>query len=281
MNTAEKLEMGHGIAEKKVYSLPVDMIEPNPAQPRRNFEPMALVDLATSIKQYGLMQPICVRIVEHGYELVAGERRLRASKLAGLPTIQAIVSNITEAESAVLAMVENMQRQNLNYIEEAEGFEQLIAKHGMTQDDLARKLNKNQSTIANKMRLLKLPAKVKKALIDNDLSERHARALLLLQRGREPEWAERVMLEIIERVVSEGLTVLKTEELVERAVSGVEEKKPGFKAKMKTYVRDVRIFTNTIKQAVGAMRDAGVEATYDVEERQDGCVITVLVKYGE
>jgi len=278
MITLEVLDVVQESVKQQVYDLPVDIISPNPFQPRRFFEPTALVDLATSIKQYGLVQPICVRMTERGYELVAGERRLRASKLADLPTIKAVVVDISEEESAILAMVENMQRQSLNYIEEAEGYYQLIASHNLTQEDLARRLGRNQSTIANKLRLLRLPAKVKRLLIEYDLSERHARALLLLQKEREPAQYEQMMLDIIERIVEEGLTVLKTEELVDRCNKQTHKKTPG-KANIKTYVRDVRIFTNTIRQAVDVMRDSGFDTVYDVEEVQDGCVITVLVKY--
>ena len=131
MFTAKNMEYFQEKSENKIYNLPVDMVLPNPFQPRRHFEPMALVDLATSIKQYGLMQPISVRLAESGYELVAGERRLRATKLANISTIPAVIVDITDAESAILAMVENLQRQNLNFIEEAEGFYFLISKHSL------------------------------------------------------------------------------------------------------------------------------------------------------
>ena len=266
--------------EMQIYHLPVDSIYPNPYQPRRYFEPMALADLATSIKQYGLMQPINVRVTENGkYELVAGERRLRATKLAEIPTIPAIVISITDVESAILAMVENLQRQNLNYIEEAEGFAQLIRQHNLTQEELAGKMGKNQSTIANKLRLLKLPSSVKRTLITKDLSERHARALLRLQKEFEDEnEAETVMLEVIEIVAKESLTVQKTEEIIDRIINP-RSKKTRNKHTIKTYIKDMRIFTNTIKQAVNIMQSSGVNAEYEVDERDDGCVITVLVTY--
>ena len=278
MFTAKSLEFFQEKSENKIYNLPVDMVTPNPFQPRRHFESMALVDLATSIKQYGLMQPISVRLVDSGYELVAGERRLRATKLANIDTIPAVIVDITDAESAILAMVENLQRQNLNFIEEAEGFYFLISKHSLTQDDLARKLGKNQSTIANKLRLLRLPVKVKKALIEKGLSERHARALLKIMKEREPEQAEKLMMEIVERISEYGLTVQKTEEYIEKILN-FQEKKTAARRNIKAYIRDIRIFTNTIKQAVDVMQDSGVNATYDVEESKDGCVITVLVTY--
>jgi len=278
MNLATDPGGVHNIAEQKVYSLPVDLIFANPFQPRRHFDPMALVDLAKSIEQYGMMQPINVRLAENGYELVAGERRLRASKLASLPTIPAIIIDITDAESAVLAMVENLQRQNLSYIEEAEGYSRLISTHNLTQEELAKKMGKNQSTIANKLRLLKLPAQVKKALVENDLSERHARAMLLALKDRTTEQAEQLMLDIIAKIAEEGMTVQKAEEFIEKSLE-LEAKKPKPKAKVKIFAKDVRIFTNTLKQAVGVMLDSGVDASYNVEEQEDGCVITVRVKY--
>jgi ParB family chromosome partitioning protein len=278
MNTARNLEYFQGTPDNKIYNLPVDMVLPNPFQPRRHFESMALVDLATSIKQYGLMQPISVRLVERGYELIAGERRLRATKLANISTIPAVIVDITDADSAILAMVENLQRQNLNFIEEAEGFYFLISKHSLTQDDLARKLGKNQSTIANKLRLLKLPGKVKKMLIEYGLSERHARALLKIMKERQHEQAEKLMIEIVERIAEHGLTVQKTEEYIDKILN-FQVKKAAARSNVKTYIRDIRIFTNTIKQAVDIMQDSGVNATYDVEEKSDGCVITVLVTY--
>ena len=277
MNTAEKFTFMQE-TENRIFNLPVDMVEPNPYQPRRYFEPIAMADLAESIKQHGLMQPISVRISEKGYELVAGERRLRATKLAGLPTVQAVIVDISDEESAILALVENLQRQNLNYIEEAEGFYNLINKHNLTQDELAKKLGKNQSTIANKMRLLKLPVKVQKLLITNNLSERHARALLIFQKDTETEQAESLMVEVIDNVVKNELTVQKTEELINKMLKFGQNKKIP-KQNIKAYVKDVRIFTNTIKQAVSIMQDSGVDATYDVEEVQGGCVITVLVSY--
>jgi len=278
MSTARKLDYLGETTDNRIYNLPVEMVLPNPFQPRRHFESMALVDLATSIKQYGLMQPISVRLVERGYELIAGERRLRATKLANISTIPAVIVDITDAESAILAMVENLQRQNLNFIEEAEGFYFLISKHSLTQDDLARKLGKNQSTIANKLRLLRLPAKIKKMLIEYGLSERHARALLKIAKEREPDMAEKLMIEIVERVAEHGLTVQKTEEYIDKVLN-FQTKKTAARSNVKAYVRDIRIFTNTIKQAVDIMQDSGVNARYDVEEKKDGCVITVLVTY--
>jgi len=278
MNVADNSDFSPNEAGHKIYNLPVELIKANPFQPRQHFEPMALVDLATSIKQYGLMQPISVRTADGGYELVAGERRLRATKLAGLDSINAMIIDITDEQSAVMALVENLQRQNLNYIEEAEGFSRLIADHSLTQEELARKLGKSQSSIANKLRLLKLPPKVKKALIDNELSERHARALLLALRDQPGIDTEQIMLEIIDKILTDGLTAQKTEALIEKYFQATTEK-PSKKTEIKMYMRDMRIFTNTVKEAIGIMQDSGVDATYDMQEEEGGCTITVKVKY--
>ena len=277
-NVVERLENVGGTGEKRIYNLPVDMITPNPFQPRRHFDPLTLVDLAASIKQHGIMQPINVRATDEGYELVAGERRLRAAKLADMHVIPSIIVEITDTESAVLALVENLQRHNLNYIEEAEGFHHLLSEHNLTQEDLAKQIGKSQSTIANKLRLLKLPNKVKKLLIENGLSERHARALLKIQKDGQPEQAEALITQTINQIIKNGLTVQKTEELVDRLINSSAPKRVS-KYPIKSYIRDVRIFTNTIKQAVGVMQDSGVSAMYDVEESNDGCIITVMVSY--
>ena len=152
--------------EREVARIPIEAIRPNPYQPRRVFAQEALEELCASIKQYGLLQPISVRKAGNdAYELIAGERRLRACRMAGLTAIDAIVFSAYEQDSAVIAMMENLQRENLHYMEEAEGYQNLIRDHGLSQDELARRLGKNQSTIANKMRILKLPLTVKRMLL--------------------------------------------------------------------------------------------------------------------
>ncbi|EPZ53388.1 parB/RepB/Spo0J family partition domain protein [[Clostridium] sordellii ATCC 9714] len=168
--------------DKRVMEIPISNIVPNPYQPRRVFSQSALEELSESIKVYGILQPITVRSKSNDeYELVAGERRLRASKLAGLETIPAIINNMSDESSAVLALLENLQREDLNFIEEAMGYENLIKEHSFTQQQLAEKLGKNQSTIANKIRILRLPTDIKIKLVENGLTERHARALLNYQ----------------------------------------------------------------------------------------------------
>lgn len=242
--------------QKNITYVGIDYIRPNPYQPRKQFNKMALEELCESIKQYGVLQPINVRRLSHStYELVAGERRLRAATMAGLKEIPAIIINVDDNDSAVMALIENLQREDLSYMEEAEGYSNLINEHGFTQEELAQKIGKSQSTIANKIRLLKLSPLVKKILSDNNLTERHARALLKLH-------DEQLQLKVLRLVCERGLNVKKTEELVERAIDkyskNIKQRTP--EKKMTKAIKDVRIFVNTIKQAIDLMRQSGVNA---------------------
>lgn len=241
---------------KSITYLPIECIRPNPYQPRKQFNKIPLEELCESIKQYGVIQPISVRKISGNmYELVTGERRLRASTMAGLKEIPAIIVDVNDNESAVMALIENLQREDLNYMEEAEGYNNLINDHGFTQEELARKIGKSQSTIANKIRLLKLPPLVKKILHDNNLTERHARALLKLH-------DEQLQLKVLKHVCEKGLNVKKTEDLVERAIEKYTRKQNEKKNKpqLTKAIKDIRIFVNTIKQAIELMRKSGVEA---------------------
>lgn len=239
---------------KNISYLSIDSVRPNPYQPRRQFGKGALEELCDSIRQYGVIQPINVRkISSNNYELVAGERRLRAAIMAGLKEIPAIVININDNDSAVMALIENLQREDLSYMDEAEGYNNLINEHGLTQEELAQKVGKSQSTIANKIRLLRLSPMVKKILADNNLTERHARALLKLH-------DEQLQLKVLKHVCERGLNVKKTEELVERAIDKYtkrdEDKAP--ERKFTKAIKDIRIFINTIRQAIELMKKSGV-----------------------
>ncbi|MDK2933566.1 MAG: ParB family transcriptional regulator, chromosome partitioning protein [Clostridiales bacterium] len=250
--------------KNKVISLAIEKIKPNPYQPRKHFDKAALEELSASIRQYGVLQPINVRkIGSGGYELVAGERRLRASKMAELREIPAIVVDIDDNDSAVLALIENLQREDLSFMEEAEGYFHLISEHGFTQEELAQKVGKNQSTIANKLRLLKLPPLVKKMITDNNLTERHARALLKL-----PD--EQLQLKILKTVCEKGLNVKRTEELIQKTIEKVTDNsdKPK-KGKQIRAFRDIRIFVNTLKQAVDMMKQSGIEAKASQTDKGD------------
>jgi len=241
---------------KNITYINIDFVRPNPYQPRKQFNKISLEELCESIKQYGVIQPINVRKISNNtYELVAGERRLRAAKMAGLAEIPAIIVDVDDNNSAVMALIENLQREDLNYMEEAEGYNNLINEHGFTQEELAQKIGKSQSTIANKIRLLKLAPLVKKILADNNLTERHARALLKLH-------DEQLQLKVLKYVCEKGLNVKKTEELVERAIEKYtrQASEKASEKKMTRAIKDIRIFVNTIRQAIEMMKKSGVNA---------------------
>ncbi|KNF07287.1 stage 0 sporulation protein J [Gottschalkia purinilytica] len=254
----------------EICYIPIKQIKPNPYQPRKTFNRRALEELSQSIKTYGILQPISVRkIGEESYELVAGERRLRASELAELEKVPAVIINVKDIDSAVLALLENLQRENLNFIEEAEGYHNLIDDHGFTQQELAEKLGKNQSTIANKIRLLRLPNSIKKSIVESGLTERHARAMLKL-----PD--EELQASVLERVIKNELTVKKTEKLINDILEDLtKEEEPKNRQNIKSLI-NFRIYLNTIKNAYTAIKDSGVDAQY--EQKDMGDFIEVKVK---
>ncbi|RKD22242.1 chromosome partitioning protein, ParB family [Caminicella sporogenes DSM 14501] len=254
----------------KVLYLPIDKILPNPYQPRKDFSEESLKELCSSIKAYGVIQPISVRKKnEEDYELVAGERRLRASKLAGLDLIPAIVVEMSDEDSAVVALIENLQREDLNFFEEAEGYYKLINNHGFTQQELAEKVGKNQSTIANKLRILKLEDKVKEIILNNKLTERHARALLKL-----PD--EQTRLEILQVVVKKNLNVKKTEKLIKNKLEELSKPQQPERNQTIKSALNFRIYLNTLKNAYNAIVNTGLKAEY--EQIDQGEYIKVVVK---
>jgi len=260
------------IGISNVVSIFVDKIKSNPHQPRREFDVESLEELSASIRQYGLMQPIVVRQLGAGeYELIAGERRLRACKNNGMIKIQAVVMYANGTDSAVLALIENIQREDLNFIEEAEAFCAIITEHGMTQEELADRLGKNQSTIANKIRILRLSPEVRAIIAENGLTERHARALLKL-----PDDALRQ--KALKIIVARGLNVVKSEEVIDRMVDEIST--PLLDPKDVKNIRifkDIRIFSNTIKQAIDMMISAGIEATSVKNETEEFIEYTVKI----
>ena len=237
--------------EQRVLMLPVEQVRPNPHQPRTSFPDPDLRQLSDSIRQNGILQPLTVRQNGEIYELIAGERRLRAAKIAGLRAVPCIIMNISERNSAILALVENIQRQDLNYFDEAAAIEKLISYYGMTQEDAAIKLGKAQSTIANKLRLLRLTPPEREILMEEHLTERHARALLKL--GSPDE-----RLSILDKVVKHRLNVEKTEHLIDEKLGKARDHE-SFR-KRKVLFRDIRLFTNTIQRAVETMQAAGIPA---------------------
>lgn len=255
----------------ELRDIPMENIRLNPHQPRREMDPYALQDLAISIMEYGLMQPISVRQVSpFDYELIAGERRLTACRNLGMSYIPAVVMAASPTDSAILALVENIQRENLNYMEEAEAFHGLLTEHGLTQEELADKLGKSQSAIANKLRILKLAPEVRELLSAHNLTERHARALLRL-----PD--VKLQLRTVKLVVSRGLNVAKTEELIEKLIHGTPKPVLATPPGRERVFRDVRIFGNTLRQAVELMRKSGIDATANKTENENFIEYTIVI----
>ncbi|MBU5428380.1 nucleoid occlusion protein [Tissierella pigra] len=257
--------------QPEIKYIPISIIKPNPYQPRKEFNQRALEELSQSIKSYGVIQPISVRkIREDSYELIAGERRLRASELAGLSEIPAIVVDYRDKESALIALMENLQREDLNFIEEAEGYYNLISDHGFTQQEVAEKMGKNQSTVANKLRLLKLPEDIKRSLLEYNLTERHGRALLKLA-------DDDLKRKILERVIKNELNVNRTEALVNDILNDLtKEEKVESKQNIKSLI-NVRIYLNTFKKAFSAIKDTGVNAEYKEVDKGDHVEVVVKI----
>ena len=254
-------------AKRQVLDLPVAEIRPNPRQPRRDFPPGELAELALSISQVGVLQPLTVRRTPGGWELIAGERRLRAAQLAGLPRVPCLPVEADSDASALLALVENLQRQDLTVWEEAAARRQLIDRHHLSQEEAAQRVGKSQSAVANKLRLLKLPEDVIATLRSHRLTERHARALLRLG---SPE-AQRAALE---EILKRGLNVAQTEAYIDRLLqSGTAPRKaaPVYR------IRDVRLFLNTVKRSLAVMQSAGVNARCGKEETDREITLTIHI----
>ncbi|HHV25597.1 MAG TPA: nucleoid occlusion protein [Tissierellia bacterium] len=257
--------------QSEIKNIPIDSIKPNPYQPRKNFNKQSLEELSQSIKTYGLIQPISVRqLCEDSYELVAGERRLRASEIAELDEIPAIIVDYKDQDSAMIALIENLQREDLNFVEEAEGYYNLIKDHGFTQQELAEKLGKSQSTIANKLRILKLSDEIKKSLIDNKLTERHARALLKLPDDEMKE-------EVLHKVIKEDLTVKKTEKLIEDILNDLTKEEESESNQNVKGLINFKIYLNTLKNAYNAIKETGIEAKYKEKDMGDHIEVVVQI----
>lgn len=249
----------------KVIFLPVEAIAPNPEQPRRHFEPEKLEELAASIQEMGLLQPLTVRRRDGRWELVSGERRLRACKLAGLAQVPCLSIAVDDRSSSLLALVENLQRRDLDFWEEALALRRLVDDWGLSQEECARRIGKSQSAVANKLRLLKLPREVLELLREHGCSERHARALLPLEDGE-------LQRRAAGQVVKLGLTVAQTESLVDKLLSAApKRKKPTY------IIKDVRLFLNTISRSMDLMRSAGVDAKCQREESDGEICLTIRI----
>lgn len=257
----------------QITNIAVGKIKPNPYQPRRIFVRKSLEELSKSIRNFGNLQPISVRkISEDNYELIAGERRLRATELARLEDIPALVIDEKDKNSETLVLLENLKREDINFIEESECYHSLIKDHDFTQQELAEKLGKSQSTIANKLRILKLPTDIKHGLITSSLTERHARAMLRLPN-------EELQNVVLEKIIKNELTVKKTDDLIDDIIKDItlqEEKKHKTKQIIKNSM-SFKIYVNTIKNAYTAIKENGVNAIYDEKDLGDCIEITVKI----
>ena len=251
--------------EMRLERIPIERVRTSPYQPRRFFSQEAIRELSGSISSLGLLQPITVREVVGGYELIAGERRLRACRLLGWTSIPAVIERKGNRDSALLSMIENLQRENLHFFEEAEGYLNLIREHGFTQEELARRLAKNQSTIANKLRLLKLPKDVKAAVLKGGLTERHARSILRLH-------DERAQLKLIERIREEGMSVKQTEDMVERELNRLYGEEKEQKVSLKI---NYRLYYNSVKKLVSRFRSLGEDVSSSYEDEGDRVKIVI------
>lgn len=264
-----KLE-GASAFKREVSSIPISKIKTNPYQPRKFFSENAIKELARSIREVGLLQPITLRSTASGYELVAGERRLRACKMLGMKEISAIVvPNMRECEAALLAMIENLQREDLHFLEEAEGYQSLMRQHGLTQEELGRRLSKSQSCIANKVRLLRLPRSIKEKIISYQLTERHVRALMRL-----PD--ESLQNKIADRAGREGLSVMATENLVEQELARIYVSEDDTQRKVRCHLGHT-IYLNSIRHTIEKIRGCGAEIDVVREDKPDKVVLTIEI----
>lgn len=255
---------------EEVLQIPVQHIIPNRFQPRTVFIDERIEELSQTIEVHGIIQPIVVRgIGEDQYELIAGERRWRAVQKLGWEKIPAIVKEMDDSQTASVALIENLQREELTAIEEAMAYAKLLELHGLTQEGLAQKLGKGQSTIANKLRLLKLPQSIQDALLQKKITERHARALIVL---KTPEKMELVLAEILEK----QLNVKQTEDRVKRMIeSETAEKKP--QARRKSYSKDMRLAINTVRQSVDMVVQSGLSIDTEEEEHEEFYQFTIRI----
>mgnify|MGYP004511602777 FL=1 len=273
------LTLVSGREDRVLRRIRISEIVRNPNQPRRYFDPEAIATLAESIRQYGVLNPLTVRRTANGgYELVAGERRLRAARVAGLTDVPCLLINADGEDSSVIALVENVQRRDLDFFEEANGFKRLIEQFGLTQEEAARKVGKTQSAVANKLRLLRLSQQNMELIRCNNLTERHARALLRLN-----DEADRI--NVTNYIIEHELNVSRTEEYIDEFLKAKENPQPVVEPESGKHVvrlfKDVRFFLNTLNRAVGVMVDAGIGATVKQQESDDGLTLTICIPHAK
>jgi len=263
----KKNQKGEFLSSRVRY-IPINAVRPNPQQPRRSFDETALRELADSISAYGILQPLTVRDRGGVYELVAGERRLRAARIAGLREVPCLIAEVGEEDAALLALIENLQRRDLDYMEEAAAIARLIRRYGLSQQQAAEKLGKSQPTIANKLRLLRLSAPVIDCLRQYGLTERHARTLLRLT---DPEQ----QLAAARHIGKRGLNVAQTEQYIDRLTAENRTEPP---RRRPTYViKDVRLFLNSVERGVRLMQSAGVDAEVGRRDTEEEILLTIHI----
>lgn len=254
----------------EVIQLPVSQIQPNRYQPRTVFNEEKIEELAKTINTHGIIQPIVVRKIDNDkYEIIAGERRWRAVQSLGWENVSAIIRDMNDTQTASVALIENLQREELTVIEEAVAYAKLLELQGLTQEALAQRLGKNQSTIANKLRLLKLPEQVQEALLRKEITERHARALIKLK-------DEALQLKLLQEILEHELNVKQTEERIEN-LNHAKEKPKRKKPVLKGVNKDIRIAMNTIRQSLSMVSDTGIDIESDEQDLDDYYQITIKI----
>ncbi len=251
---------------EKIVNIDIGLIAPNPNQPRKIFTEESIIKLADSIRQYGIIQPLVVRKIDDCYELVAGERRLRASKELGLKVVPCIITEISEKKSAEISIIENLLREDLNIFEQAEAIQALIDTHNLTQEEIATKLSNSQSFVANKLRLLRFSSAERDIILKNNLTERHARALLRIS---DPVLRDK----ILGMIISEGLNVASTDELVEAYIS----RRKGKSSKQKGTKRTISSLYSSISKAVNSIKEQGIDIKCRRIENDEYTEVTILI----
>ncbi len=260
--------MGEQNTQGQVVMVPLHKIEANPQQPRKIFNDESIAELTGSIKEYGVLQPIILRDEKNDtYTIIAGERRYRASQLAGLEKIPAIIRTMETKEAALIALVENVQREDLNFLEEARAYKKLMEDFELTQGEIAEKVNKRQSTISNKIRVLSLPEKIQEQLISNRLTERHARALLKLKDEVDRD-------QVMDRVIANGLNVKQTEKLIEDVLQKKEE---ALRKRRKVNYISYKIYLNTIRKAFRQIKEMEENAKISQEDKGDFLEVKIIL----
>lgn len=254
-------------AQPQVIMVPLEKIEANPQQPRKIFKDEGMEELTGSIKEYGVLQPIILKDEKERYTIIAGERRYRAAQLAGLEKIPAIIKTMETKEAALIALVENVQREDLNFLEEARAYKKLMDDFNLTQGEIAEKVNKRQSTISNKIRVLSLPEDIQEQLVDNRLTERHARALLKLKDDEDRK-------QVMERIVANGLNVKQTEKLIEDVLTKKEE---ALRKRRKVNYISYKIYLNTIRKAFNQIKEMENDVKMSQEDKGDFLEVKILL----